>query len=133
MSASTEGDIPILDVEETQLPVVFRRNETYVRARFWIKLRRFFGRVPFTEELVSAYFCAVDRQTPVRAKAVLFAALAYFVLPADIIPDIIGALGFSDDATVLMTAIGVVGPHIKARHREKARRALLKPEPPADE
>ena len=134
MSTSTGDElqgVPRLDAEETQLPVIVLRNERYVRAKFWLKLRRFLGRVPFTEELVAAYFCARDPKTPVRAKAVLFAALAYFVLPTDLIPDFLTGLGFSDDATVLMTAIGIVGGHIKAHHRKKARRALLKPDPAA--
>jgi uncharacterized membrane protein YkvA (DUF1232 family) len=133
MSAQDEIDVQLLDAEETQLPVVVLRNERYVRARFWLKLRRFLGRVPFTEELVAAYFCARDPKTPVRAKAVLFAALAYFVLPADLIPDFLTGLGFSDDATVLLTAIGIVGGHLKAHHREKARRTLLKPDPASDD
>jgi uncharacterized membrane protein YkvA (DUF1232 family) len=128
-SAPDEIGIKLIEAEETQLPVVVQRNERYVRARFWLKLRRFLGRVPFTEELVAAYFCARDPKTPVRAKAVLFAALAYFVLPTDLIPDLLTGLGFSDDATVLMTAIGIVGGHIKAHHRQKARQALLKPDP----
>jgi uncharacterized membrane protein YkvA (DUF1232 family) len=134
MSANTHDDaVTVLAAEETQLPVVIQRNETYVRARFWLKLRRFIGRVPFAEELVAAYFCALDRKTPARAKAVLLAALAYFVLPADVIPDFIAGFGYTDDATVLMTAIGIVGGHIKAHHRERARRALLKPDPRADD
>lgn len=134
MAAQAEEiEISILTAEETQLPVVIQRNETYVRARFWLKLRKFLGRVPFAEELVAAYYCALDPKTPARAKGVLLAALAYFVLPADFIPDFIAGLGYTDDATVLMTAIGIVGGHIKPHHRARARKALLKPDPSVDE
>ncbi len=104
-----------------------------MRVRFWWKIRRLIGQVPFTEDLVAAYFCAIDPATPARPKAILLAALAYFILPFDLIPDFISGLGYTDDATVLMTAIGIVGTHIKPHHREKARRALLKPEPVAAE
>jgi uncharacterized membrane protein YkvA (DUF1232 family) len=128
MSAETDKiEVHELRAEEVHLPVVIRRNETYVRERFWVKLRRFLGRVPFSEELVASYYCALDPQTPIRAKAVLFAALAYFVVPTDLIPDFITGLGFTDDATVLAT----VGGHIKPHHRERARAALLKPAPGA--
>lgn len=127
---TTEGTA--FEAEEVHLPVIIRKNETYVRRRFWLKLRRFIGRIPFTEELVASYYCALDPATPVRVKAVLLAALAYFVLPTDLIPDFIAGLGFTDDATVLATAIGIVGGHLKERHRAKARATLLRPEPAAD-
>ena len=118
--------------EEVHLPVVIARNETYVRERFWIKLRRLVGKIPFSEDLVACYYCAMDRETPVRVRAVLLAALAYFVLPTDIIPDFIAGFGFTDDAAVLATAISIVGRHIKEHHRSRARATLLKPNPSAD-
>lgn len=101
-----------------------RADEGYVRRRFWDKVRRTLGRVPFMEEAAAAYFCALDPATPARVKAVLLGALAYFIVPTDMIPDIIAGLGFTDDASVILAAISVVSPHIKDRHKEKARRAL---------
>lgn len=135
MTAGTDKtDIPEREwlADEMNLPVVIARNENYVRERFWVKLRRLVGKIPFSEDLVACYYCATDRQTPVRVRAVLLAALAYFVLPTDLIPDFIAGFGFSDDATVLATAIGIVGSHIKERHRARARSTLLKPHPSAD-
>jgi uncharacterized membrane protein YkvA (DUF1232 family) len=38
-------------------------------------------------------------------------------------------LGFTDDATVLATALGLVGMHVKETHRTAARRLLRVPEP----
>jgi uncharacterized membrane protein YkvA (DUF1232 family) len=70
--------------------------------------------------------------TPVKAKAVLFGAAAYFVLPADLVPDVVVGLGFTDDATVLATALSVVGMHVKERHRALARKLLVLPEPVKD-
>ena len=52
-------------------------------------------------------------------------------MPVDFIPDIVAAFGFTDDATVLMAAIGLVSSYMKPRHREAARKALGLP--PADE
>jgi uncharacterized membrane protein YkvA (DUF1232 family) len=132
MKIDAGNGITLLEAEEVHLPVVIQKNETYVRERFWTKLRRFAGHVPFSEELVSSYFCAIDSSTPVRVKAILFAALAYFVLPTDLLPDFIAGFGFTDDATVMATAIGIVGGHIKDRHRQKARTVLFRPEPQAD-
>ena len=107
-----------------QLPAVAAHNERVARKGFWRKLRRMAGRIPFAEDAVAAYCCAIDPGTPVRVRATLFAALAYFVMPADAIPDMVAALGFTDDATVLATTIALVGGHLKDHHRIRARRML---------
>ena len=114
--------------ESSNLPVDPRRcqrDKARVERGFWTKVRRTLGRVPFLEEAVAAYFCAIDRQTPTQVKAILMGALAYFVLPADTIPDIIAWLGFADDAAVLALAIRTVEPHIKEHHRRQARSTLV--------
>ena len=107
-------------------PARFRRDSGRVEAGFWRKVGRTIGRVPFLEDAVAAYFCAVDRATPLQVKAVLMGALAYFVVPADMIPDFIAAFGFTDDAAVLYAALRTVAPHISDRHRDQARAALAR-------
>ena len=106
------------------LPEGSERQKARVDAGFWRKVRRLIGSVPFLEDAAAAYYCATDTHTPARVKAVLIAALAYFVVPVDLIPDFIATLGFTDDAMVLFTAIQTVAPHIKDGHRVQARTAL---------
>ena len=62
----------------------------------------------------------IARSTPPRrrVRAILLAALAYFVLPFDAVPDILAGVGFADDVTILLAAISAVGAHIAPRHRE---------------
>ncbi len=105
-------------------PKHYARDKARVERGFWDKVRWTLGRVPFVEEAVAAYFCTLDPKTPPRVKAVLLAALAYFIVPADMVPDFVAGFGFSDDAAVLAAAIGMVAPAITDRHRDKARRAL---------
>lgn len=95
-----------------------------VRSRFWSTFRRAARAIPFAEDLVAAYYCALDPATPARVRGILLAALAYFVLPFDAIPDMIVGLGFTDDATILLATIGLVRAHITPVHREAARQAL---------
>jgi uncharacterized membrane protein YkvA (DUF1232 family) len=95
-----------------------------VRKRFWTKLKRVAAKVPFTEELLAAYYCAFDHQTPRHVQAALLGAIAYFILPFDFIPDMLPVLGFTDDAAVLATAIRMVAGHITPEHRDAARAAL---------
>lgn len=92
--------------------------------RFWAKLRRVLARIPFAEDVVAAYHCAMDRDTPAYVRVVLFGALAYFVLPADLVPDMLAGLGFTDDASVIAAAIAAVGRHLEPKHREQARESL---------
>ena len=114
---------------DAALPMVIERNERRTRTRLIPKLLRLAGRIPFAEDLAAAWYCTQDSSTPNHVRGVLLAALAYFVMPADLIPDVILSFGFSDDATVLATAIGLVGSHIKPKHHRRARRLLRLPEP----
>ncbi len=100
-------------------------DEAGLRARFFAKLKRVLGVVPFAAEALSAFYCATDRATPAWVKATLVAALAYFIAPADSIPDFIAALGYTDDAAVLLGAVKAVSAHIRPEHRARAE-AFLK-------
>jgi len=103
------------------LPVAYQAPD---ERRFWAKLRRVLARIPFAEDLVASYYCALDRDTPTRVRAILFGAIAYFILPADAVPDLFAGLGFTDDAAVLAAAIAAVSRHLQPRHREQARAHL---------
>lgn len=102
------------------------RDERRVLREFWGKAKRVVGHIPFAEDLLAAYYCAFDRATPLQVKAALVGALAYFVLPVDLVPDVMPVLGFTDDAAVLATAIRMVASHLRPEHREAARRALAR-------
>ena len=91
---------------------------------FWDKVRQTAGRVPFVDQAVAVWFCARDPATPFRVKAILMGALAYFVLPFDVVPDLLAGLGYADDLAVLTAAVRAVLPHITEEHRAKARAAL---------
>lgn len=129
MTNATEIAKEARDPELASLPLVIERNERRTRAKLIPKLLKLAGRIPFADDAAASYYCAIDPDTPLKAKAVLFAALAYFVLPADIVPDFVAGLGFTDDATVLTAALGIVGTHIREPHRRAARRLLGLPKP----
>ena len=105
-------------------PEAYAEDQNQVETGFWAKVRKTLGQVPFVEEAVAAYYCAIDRDTPLQVKAIIMGALAYFVLPTDMIPDFIATMGFVDDAAVFYAALRVVAPHIKDRHHDKARQTL---------
>ena len=117
------------DGEILHLPITIERDTRKTKRRIVPKLLRVAGRIPFADDLAAAYYCALDPATPRKAKIVLFTALAYFVMPVDAIPDVLAGLGFTDDATVLATAMGIVGMHIKDHHRRAAWKLLGMPVP----
>ena len=107
-------------------------EEQYVRANLGGKVKRTLGKLSFVREAVAAYYCARDPKTPFRVKAVILTALAYFVMPADGIPDFIAVLGFTDDAAVFWAAYHFIVPHVNDVHWGKAVTYLDAGEPPAN-
>lgn len=123
-----------LDIAKARIDAILRpapadeqsEQERRVRARFLDTVRRALRHVPFMEDVVASYHCALDPATPASTKGVLLAALAYFVLPFDIVPDFIIGLGFTDDAAVLWAAFRAVQANIRPEHYAQARETLGK-------
>lgn len=107
-----------------RMQIVLRDH--YTPVSFWSKVRRFgtaLGhrtlRIVFT-----LYHCLQDPDTPAWAKTTILAALGYFILPADLVPDLIPGAGLADDAAALASALAVTATHVKPEHRERARRQV---------
>jgi uncharacterized membrane protein YkvA (DUF1232 family) len=113
-----------LEPSRSLTPSVMRVNERKVARGFWPKIRKVAAKVPFASEALAVWYCARDDATPVAAKGMMFAALAYFVLPTDAVPDFIAGLGYTDDAAVFAAMLAIVGRHLKPRHREAAKVAI---------
>lgn len=116
----TEPDIEILGPEDAE------RKQERIRERFWPTVRKALNAVPFMDEVVAGYYAMLDPQTPRAARLTLVGALAYFVMPIDMIPDFLLSFGFVDDASVLTAALAAVSGSIRPEHREAAKRALEK-------
>lgn len=100
------------------------QHEKSVRERFWTVFGRAASQIPFAEDLVAAWYCALDANTPRRTKAILLGALAYFIMPFDTVPDFLAIIGFSDDVAVLGMAIAAIRSNLTDAHRAAARKAL---------
>ena len=108
------------------VPSVMKLNEQRVELGFWPKIRRVAAKVPFAKEALAVWYCAKDDDTPIAAKGMMLAALAYFVMPIDAIPDVIAGLGYTDDAAVFAALLAVLGKNLKPKHREAARHDIEK-------
>jgi uncharacterized membrane protein YkvA (DUF1232 family) len=115
-----------IDPSRALIPAVVRLNERRVAHGFWPKIRKACARVPFAADALAVWYCAKDEATPTAAKGMMLAALAYFVLPTDAIPDILPAIGYTDDAAVFAALLSLVGRNLKPRHQEAARKAIMR-------
>ena len=99
-------------------------NERLVRSKLKDKVRRTLGKIPFAGDALAAYYAALDPATPKHVKAILLGALAYFILPVDMVPDFLVGFGYTDDAAVLATALRSLAPYVTDVHRDKAKATL---------
>lgn len=116
----------VIDPSKALVPEVIKVNEVRVAQGFWPKIRRVAAKVPFASDALSVWWCARDPETPTAAKGMMLAALAYFVLPTDAIPDFLVGVGFTDDAAVFAALLAIVGKNLKPKHREAASAFLKK-------
>ena len=98
----------------------YEQQEAYVSKGFWAKVKKYAAKVPFAKEAVSIYYCAMDPSTPAAAKVTGIGALAYWILPIDVIPDFVPVAGFVDDASAVLIAYRAISGYITSEHREKA-------------
>ncbi|MBA4782791.1 MAG: DUF1232 domain-containing protein [Rhizobiales bacterium] len=124
MTKPLEGEILSADAKTPVDEVKTARDEMNVRRDFWSTFRKALRYIPFSTELVAAYYCALDNRTPFHVRAAFLAALAYFVMPFDVLPDFIIGLGFSDDITLLAATLMRLRAHITDEHRSKAKQSL---------
>ncbi|BBM67342.1 hypothetical protein ACOMICROBIO_GDFFDHBD_03024 [Vibrio sp. B1REV9] len=73
---------------------------------------------------IKSWLAMTDSKTATRHKAILGGALAYFVLPTDMVPDMLAGVGFTDDMAALTLAANSVGNAITEEHEEQAREKL---------
>ena len=101
-------------------------SDAYSEKNFWEKLARFALRAgkEIVEKALTLYYCFQDSDTPKWAKAVILAALGYFISPLDAIPDPVPVVGFADDLGVIVLAFSRILVHIKDSHRKMAREKL---------
>ncbi len=89
---------------------------------FWSKVVKYAKKAgsEVIEKALWLYFAAQRDDTPIWAKTTIYAALAYFVLPIDAIPDALPVVGYSDDLGVLVGALAAVSMYIDENVKTQA-------------
>jgi uncharacterized membrane protein YkvA (DUF1232 family) len=100
----------------------------YSPPRFWAKLGRYARRAgrEVVEKALWLYFAAQRPETPRWAKATVYAALGYLILPLDAVPDVAPVAGYTDDLGVLALAVATLAAYIDAGVRARTARVLAR-------
>ncbi|MDO4789800.1 MAG: YkvA family protein [Porphyromonas sp.] len=73
--------------------------------------------------MIRLYYVMSSPSTPIGKKIYIAGALGYFILPIDIIPDmLIPVLGFTDDLAVATLVLKLVNNHLTPEIEKKSRR-----------
>ncbi|WP_251359028.1 YkvA family protein [Kangiella sp. TOML190] len=99
----------------------------YSDESFWQKTKQFaikIGKEAMEKSLIM-YYCMKDPDTPAKHKSIILSALGYFILPVDLIPDILPG-GWMDDLGALALAFSTVTSSIKEEHLTLAQQKLDK-------
>lgn len=105
-------------------PEVYESFDDVEQGRFLKRARRIAARLPFVRHIVAMYYAMRDEGTPIAAKALIVGAIAYFMLPTDLIPDFLAGIGFTDDAAVVIATLKTITAYLKPRHYQQADDAL---------
>ena len=84
----------------------------YSEGAFWEKVKKIYYALVL-------YYTLTDPATPSRYKAVIMGALGYFILPFDLLPDLLPFAGLADDWAALVAAVAYVASAITPSIKEK--------------
>ena len=71
------------------------------------------------------FYLFKDKDVPSSSKTIIITALAYFIFPADAIPDITPVIGYSDDLGVLYVTISQLIRYITPEILQKVKERIV--------
>ena len=100
-----------LDIPETEEE--YEEKEEYVRENFEEKMESLRGGIRLAKHVLALFRYMTDAAIPWYKKSVVVAALAYFIMPFDAIPDMLPLIGYLDDFGVIAATLAFLGREIK--------------------
>jgi uncharacterized membrane protein YkvA (DUF1232 family) len=94
----------------------------YSEGDFLKKISKVSGKIgsELLVHLILLYYLVSDKKIPLKTRLIFIAALGYFILPTDLVADIIPGLGFTDDLAFIAYAFSTANDFISPELREKA-------------
>lgn len=113
----------VRDMEKFSIDSAPQYEQHYNDNDFRAKLRRIAmqagAKVLYPD--LQLYYLLQSPRVPTKAKTLIIGALGYLILPADLVPDFIPVMGFTDDLTAIMMALRTMNRYVDTdiRHRAK--------------
>lgn len=107
---------------------LLKKNEEQPKEdkKFWQKLMSFGKKMgektAYTSILL--YYAAKSPDVPKSTKMIIVGAIAYLIMPLDLIPDFIPVVGFADDSAIIAGAVYKVFSHIDDNMKRQAKEKL---------
>ena len=94
----------------------------FVESNIWTKLEAIGEKISFAKDILALVNYMRDPYVSWHRKAIVVAALIYFISPIDTIPDLSPLFGYLDDLGVITAVMKFLGseliPYYKPRYRE---------------
>jgi uncharacterized membrane protein YkvA (DUF1232 family) len=115
MERPTNGDrsseFDRLDIPQSEEE--FSERERFVREKMDDKLENLRGGIRMMKHILALFRYMADERIPWYRRSVVVAALAYFIMPFDAIPDMLPLIGYLDDFGVIAAVLAFLGREIR--------------------
>lgn len=101
-------------------------SKFYNEKTLWEKIRQYSKTAGATVVYAALllFYLMNDKNTTLKSKVSIAAALGYFIVPTDAIFDFTPLIGYSDDLGVLLFALGQISSNITPEIKDKAMQKL---------
>lgn len=114
--------------EKVEIEILEKDNyaEKYSESSFFDKIKNTVKSAGLTliYKALQLYYVTENPNCPKKIKAAIFAALGYFIMPLDVIPDFTPMVGYSDDAAAIALALGLAQFYIDDEVNRKAKNKI---------
>lgn len=99
-----------------------RYTSFYSSDKFWKKMGRVAGKAgaKLAYYAMILYYALSSPTLPRKDRNIIIGALGYLILPVDLIPDFLPAIGFTDDIGALVLAVCKVASNITPEVKQQA-------------
>jgi uncharacterized membrane protein YkvA (DUF1232 family) len=118
------GDLNELDFgekSEEDIKKEYEPKAEYVEENLWYKLEKVGKKISFAKDIMALFSYLQDSFVSWHRKAIVIAALIYFISPIDAIPDVAPLFGYLDDLGVITALLKFLGseliPYYEAGYR----------------
>jgi uncharacterized membrane protein YkvA (DUF1232 family) len=116
MNQYNPQDVNLEDFEELDFGGIkeTERKIEYVENNLWNKLQQVGQKISFAKDILALFNYMRDPVVSWHRKAIVVAALIYFISPIDTIPDITPLIGYLDDLGVITALMKYLGSELSA-------------------